>query len=442
MKHTRKGAPALIALLLTLLLLSSSMAGIFAAATAESAAPKADVPVTLRFSWWGSDTRHQATLEAIRLYQERHPNVTIEGEYGAFGSFYQKLLTQLAGRTAPDIISIDYKWVSDLMNQGSPFVNMNTLTQKIDMSGFDLGFAKIYGGNDDYLIGLPVGVNGMGYLYNTEFFTKYGIEASNDWDWDTVVEYGKKVQAIDKSKHLLYNHADHWVYLIKSMLKQINGKPLVMDDFTLGFTRDEMLQVFTYIDTLVKTGTVPPFSEGVLYETVYADQNPNWLNQNFGIFPTSSSLIPGIAKASSFPIASLRYPIAKNAKDPGILVTPSMFIGVYSGSPNQAVAADFINFLLNDVDAIRILKDTRGIPTNKKANDILVAEKVIPQQVSDMVSQALSGAGIAENGPSLNPEVVALTKNFVQQVGYAKMTPAQATDAYIRELGALLKTIR
>ena len=58
--------------------------------------------VTLRFSWWGSTTRHQATLEAIELYESRHPNVTIEGEYGAFDDFYQKLLTQLAGGTAPD----------------------------------------------------------------------------------------------------------------------------------------------------------------------------------------------------------------------------------------------------------------------------------------------------------------------------------------------------
>lgn len=428
-------------LAVSLLVLVISMPALFAAGGKE-AQPAADKPIALRFSWWGADTRHQATLEAIELYQQRNPNITIEGEYGAFSNFYQKLLTQLAGKTAPDIITVDYKWVSDLMNQGAPFVNMNTLTGAIDQSGFDLTFANIYGGKDDYLIGLPVGLNGMGYLYNTRFLEKYGVKPSDDWTWETVIEMGKKVQAADKTKYLMYNNAEHWVYLIKTMLKQINGNTLLLDNYELGFSRSEMLQIFTYIDTMVKTGTVPPFNEGVLYETVYADQNPNWLNENFGIFPTSSSLIPGIAKASNFTVASMRYPVAKNAKDPGILVTPSMFLTVYQESPNKEAAAEFIDFFLNDEEAIRILKDTRGIPTNSKAKDILVADNVIPQVVSDMVSQALTGVGAAENGPSLNPEVIALTKDFVQQVGYAKMTPAQATDAYIRELSALAKTIQ
>ena len=95
--------------------------------TSKEVSGKEDVTqqtVTLRFSWWGADTRHQATLAAMELYSQRNPNVKIEGEYGAFSTFYQKLLTQLAGRTAPDIISVDYKWTHDLMKQGSPFVNM------------------------------------------------------------------------------------------------------------------------------------------------------------------------------------------------------------------------------------------------------------------------------------------------------------------------------
>ena len=74
------------------------------------------------------------------------------------------------------------------------------------------------------------------------------------------------------------------------------------------------------------------------YETVYADQNPNWLNQDLGIFPTSSSLVPGIAKASDFELATLRYPVAKDAVDPGILVTPSVFLTISANSKHPDVA--------------------------------------------------------------------------------------------------------
>ncbi|NLM10355.1 MAG: carbohydrate ABC transporter substrate-binding protein [Clostridiaceae bacterium] len=413
--------------------------------TSKEVSGKEDVTqqtVTLRFSWWGADTRHQATLAAMELYSQRNPNVKIEGEYGAFSTFYQKLLTQLAGRTAPDIISVDYKWTHDLMKQGSPFVNMYTLTDKIDMNGFDLDFAKIYGGDDDYPIGLPAGVNGMGYLYNVEFLKEFGIEPNNEWDWETVIENGKKVQAADPSKHLMYNISEHWVYLLKTMLKQINGNTILNDDYSLGFSRDDIIQVFDYIRRLVETGTVPPFEEGVLYENVYADQNPNWLNQNFGIFPTSSSLIPGIAAASDFELDVFRYPVPKDAVDPGILVTPSMFITIYEHSKYQDVAADFIDFFFNDEEAIMILKDTRGVPANEKAKEMLVREGIVPKQVSDMVSQSLTGAGIAENGPSLNPEVIALIKDYIQQVGYLKLTPEQAADEFMKELEALAASLK
>lgn len=434
-----------------LLLVASLLAtGLFASGAKEAASSgetsaitktSPDEKVTLRFSWWGSNTRHQATLEAIKLYESRHPNVTIEGEYGAFADMYQKLLTQLAGGTAPDIISVDYKWVADLMSNGSHFVNMYDLEDYIDTAGFDMYFAKIYGGvGDDFLIGIPVAVNGMGYLCNADFMQKYGLKVSDDWTWDTVVEMGKKVNAQDSSKYLLYNNSEHWMYLFKTMMKQLTGNTLVLDDKSLGFTRDDAVTVFSYVKTLVDNKVVPPFNEGVLYENVYADQNPNWLNQNFGIFPTSSSLIPGIMNASSFPVDPIRYPVADDAKDPGILVTPAVFFTVYNRSQHQDVAADFINFMLNDPEAIAILKDTRGIPCNSKAQAQLVEAGVIPEPVSRMVSQALTGAGIADNGYSLNSEIIALIKDYVQQVGYGVLSPEAAADGFIKEIKSIIRT--
>jgi oligogalacturonide transport system substrate-binding protein len=426
--------------------------GAFATGTSEKAGPVSAAPeitttapdekVTLRFSWWGSDTRHKATLEAIKLYEQRHPNVTIEGEYGAFGTFYQKLLTQLSGKTAPDIISVDYKWVSDLINQGTQFVNMYDLKDYIDMSGFDMGFAKIYGGNDKYLIGIPVAMNGMGYLYNVDFMKKYGVEPSNAWTWDDIIANGKKVHQQDPTKYLMYNNADHWGFFVKTYLKQLNGNTILNNDYSLGFTKEDITKVFEKIKEMVDTGTVPPFTEGVLYESVYADQNPNWLNQEFGVFPTSSSLVPGIAKASGFPIDSFRYPIMEGAKDPGILVTPAVFFTIYKGSKHQDIAADFINFMLNDPEAIAILKDTRGIPCNSKARDILTETNIISPIVSQMVTQAVAEAGIAENGPSLNPEVVALIQDYTQQVGFGKIGPDAAADKFMKDLTDLVKTLK
>ena len=71
-------------------------------------------PVTLRFSWWGADVRHEATLAAIEAYQKANPNVSIEAEYQGFEGYQQKMMTQLTGGTAPDLIQIDNVWLMDL----------------------------------------------------------------------------------------------------------------------------------------------------------------------------------------------------------------------------------------------------------------------------------------------------------------------------------------
>ena len=150
-------------------------------------------PVTLRFSWWGGDTRHEATIKAIELYMEKNPHVTIEYEYMGFDSYYQKLLTQLSGGTQPEIVSVDYKWIGDLIAQGKPFLNMNELPDQIDLSSFDTDFINEYCGQDGYLIGVPCGINGRGALYNTEFFEKYGLTTADDWNWDDLLAAGSKV---------------------------------------------------------------------------------------------------------------------------------------------------------------------------------------------------------------------------------------------------------
>lgn len=414
---------------------SSSSSG--ASGTKAEAEPK----INLRFSWWGADTRHQATLAAMDIYMERHPNVTIEGEYGAFAAAYEKLLTQIAGKTAPDIVSVDYQWSFELMNQGSPFVNMYTLKDKIDMSNANLEFAKSYGGDDNYLIGLPVGMNGLGYMYNVSFLKEFNITPSDNWTWDDVLTYGKQVHTADKDKYLLYNILNHWVYLVKTQLKQMNGNTFIKDDYTPGFTVEEMEKIFSYINECVDTGTVPPFEEGVLYDSVYADSNPEWLNQNIGIFPTSSSHLPAALNASEFDISSFRFPGVNGAVDPGILVTPAVYLCIYEGSKYIDQSADFIDFFLNDEEAIKVLKDTRSVPVNKKAQEILVNEGVLSKTLTNFLEQAMTAPGLADNSPSLNTEVMAVLKDFIQEVGFKKLTPRKAAEEMLKELDGVLASI-
>ena len=82
------------------------------------------------------------------------------------------------------------------------------------------------------------------------------------------------------SKHLMANISEHWVYLLKTMLKQINDT-ILNDDYSLGF-HEMILYRFRLYGRLVETG---PFLhlKKVFCTKMFTNQNPNWLNQNWYI---------------------------------------------------------------------------------------------------------------------------------------------------------------
>lgn len=413
----------------------------------QSSAEATDVqaekePVTLRFSWWGSDTRHEATIAAINRYMELNPHVTIEYEYMGFDSYYQKLLTQLSGGTQPEIVSVDYKWIGDLIAQGKPFININDIPDQIDLSEFDTDFINEYCGQDDYLIGVPCGVNGRGSLYNTEFFKKYGLTASNDWDWEDLLAAGESVNRQDPDAHLMFLTNDVLVYITRDLIKQKYGENMINDNYELICTPEDLVECMDMVKRLVDTGTMPPFEESVLYEAVFADQIPNWLEGSWGMTVLSASNLPAIVAASPFEIDTMRWVVMDDAKDSAITIAPTMMLAIPTACAYPEEAAAFINWFVNDEEAIKITGDTRGIPANSHAREILEQEGLISSQVSSMLEQALTDGGSPENGPTLNAECAAVISDYSHKVGYGEMTPEEAGKQLYDDLTYTLEQLK
>ncbi len=405
----------------------------------QAAKPK---KVQLRFSWWGNDARHKATLKAIELYTKKNPHVEIMAEYGGFGTYYQKLLTQLAGRTAADIIQIDYKWVNDLASQGKLFVDMSKMSNKIDMSGFDKKFVKDQCAVGDYILGLPTGISVLGLIGNDSLLKEAGINIDQDWDWDKIIEEGVKLQKFDKNKHLLYMKTIHYYYLTKVMLKQKTGTDFINDDYTLAFTKKDLVDVFSYIRKMIDLGVVPPLEETVLFDGGDPDQNPNWLQGQYAFNSNQASKLAAIIGASKFDIDVARYPVPKNAKNPGLITSPAQILTINKNSDHIDEAAKFVNWFFNDPEAILTLRDTRGLPAVKKAREILMKENLLDERVVRMVDVTLPFSGGAENALSLNQEIETIVEDYIHQVGFKKLTPEKAADNMMKDLNYKLQELK
>ena len=89
--------------------------------------------VTIKFTWWGNQTRHDYTQKKILdKYTELHPNVKFEAIPAGWDGYFDKLSTQAASGSMPDIVQMDYLYLTTYANNNSiadlqPYVDDGTI---------------------------------------------------------------------------------------------------------------------------------------------------------------------------------------------------------------------------------------------------------------------------------------------------------------------------
>jgi oligogalacturonide transport system substrate-binding protein len=418
-----------------------TQAGSAAGTTAESTPAEGSKQVTLRFGWWGGDERHKGTLDTINLYMSKNPGIKIEAEYGGYDDYYKKLLTQLAGGTAPDIMQLDQPWLFDLNKQGKMFVDLNTIKDIVKIDGFDQQFLKDFCIIDGELQGLPTGINGQITMYNKTLLEKSGITVKQDWDWDDLLNMGKQLHAADSNYYLLNGDFRNIDYNLRRYFKQKTGKAWINEDYTLGFTRDELVDTFHFLLKMLDNYVYMPFSEIAPYDSE-ADKNPRWAKGQIGAMLDDLSGFDSLQSTTQGDLEVMPIPVAKDSKTPAGIVRPSQLLGINTKSADANEAAKFINYFFTDKDAILTLGTLRGVPPTDEARTILTENNKLDRKYIDGVNAALKTRGAPENALEVNEEIVQITLDVIQKVGFKKATPEQGTDELIKRYTEKLNELK
>src|SRR6266516_4554453 len=156
-----------------------------AAAPAAPAAPAAgQQPVQLRFAWWGSQDRHNRTIKAIELFQQKYPWITITYEFAVFQDYLTKMSTQATGGNLPDLMQQDYAWLTqwsgtNLLVPLDDFVNDGSINLK------DVPKTSVDGGRlNGKLYALNLGNNSQTMVLDVAAFEKAGVALpATTWTW-------------------------------------------------------------------------------------------------------------------------------------------------------------------------------------------------------------------------------------------------------------------
>lgn len=329
----------------------------------------ADEKVEIKFSWWGSDDRHQAMQEVARLFEEENPNVTVSVEYGAFDSWQTKLLTQLSGKTEADVMQVNYNWFHSFGKGQNVFYDLNELGDYIDLGNWDAEYLKSLevGGEQ---AGVPHGMTGRVNLINTNLLAESKTEFPK-----TYAEMSTAAAAVAKdntptgadNKYVFLNVGEQCKDLyIAQMLYNETGKVMQADGKVL-YSQDEVKKVLEAYKAMEDEGATPTFAQD---DPIQNESNPVWTGGRTaavyewaGTLDKYTNAYKGGGHDDELAIAEY---ITTDGTKPNVYVKPNMGYAVSKNSKHPDVAAKFIDFMFTNEEAVKALGTSLGISSNEK----------------------------------------------------------------------------
>lgn len=357
---------------------------------AASTEAGAEEPVTIKFSWWGGDTRHEATEKAIAAFQEKYPYITVEPEYGAWTGWEEKQALAIQGGNAADVMQINWNWISSYSGNGTNFVNLQDYSDVIDLTQFDQASLDQCMA-DGKLMAVPVALTGRLFYWNKTTFDEIGCEIPTDEA--SLIEAGQKFKAYNEDYYPLalgeYDRAIFLVYYLES----VYGKAWV-ENGELQYTAEEIQTGMDFINKLEDEHVIPTLAtiNGDMADSL--DKNAKWIDGKYaGIFEWDSSASKfqkAVAESTTKPNQEFVIgDFIKLGDYNGGFTKISMALAVSANSAHPKEAAMLINYLLNDPEGIEIGATERGIPCSAEAVKILEEKGIGDELVKEANAKVL-----------------------------------------------------
>ena len=400
-----------------------------------------DEPITLRFAWWGGDERNAATLEVIEQFEALHPNVTIEAEYGGNDGYHDKLATQLASGTAADIVQVDPETFPQYVSTGDYFVNYMDYSN-MDLSTFDENYIslEINGRYDGKQLGLPTGISGAGILVNQDLADEIGIDFTQAYTWDDLLEMGRKVREYDDSMYLLCANKEYIVNLIVfNYGKQLCGSTLFdKETGELNITEEQMAELMQYVKKLYDEGVVAPASYQAAYGGDNLQSDANWIAGKYVSALTYISTIDVMVAANDSANYSMsQLPMLSGCTEKGWASNTPQVMAVTKTCEHPELAVEFMNYFFNNETALATLGATRSVPPTENARKICSENGKLSEVTMEGANIAAAAGGTPNDKISSSEEAKTILFDAVETVGYGATTPEEAASEIIDSLSSL-----
>ncbi|WP_426446135.1 ABC transporter substrate-binding protein [Paenibacillus sp. S-38] len=382
--------------------------------------------ITLKFIWWGSDSRKESTMKVIELYQKEHPHVHFETESLAnTGAVATQLAIQTANQTTADIIQADYNFIYDYINRDL-IEPLNAFTEDgtLNLSEMDKSYL-LPGTKGDQLYAMPIGNNSTMFIYDPQLLASAGVPVpKNEYTIDELYQTLKLLkQKIGRPDfYPLGNMIDVFYYLRARGATMYNA-----EGTALGYNDDRLMADYFALNKQWR-------EEGLLGGATTAagnDKNHPIVAGNAAFYSVATNSVSSLSKLAGHSLKLLPYPEVTSGQT-GHFIKPSMFLALSSYSQHKKEAAAFLDFFLNSEAANDILKGERGVPVSGKIAARLSAnlDEAGKEQYRILDDLKTRSKPIDAPYPSSHVVVSKAYELALKQVTDGKLTPEQAAKQY------------
>ncbi|WEJ83178.1 ABC transporter substrate-binding protein [Kluyvera intermedia] len=404
----------------------------------------AQQPVELRMSWWGGNSRHQATLKALEAFEKTHPDIKVKAEYTGWDGHLSRLTTQMASGTEPDVMQTNWPWLIIFSKNGEGYYDLNKLKDQLDLSQYqakDLQSTTVKG----KLNGLPISVNAPVFYYNDTTWKKAGL--SYPKTWDEFFAAGKTFQQKLGNNYYPYSMVDQDVILLlNAYMMQKYQKPMFDSSGKFTWSEEQWAEAFNFVKRLSDDHILPSpktlssYGKGNLYE-----MKP-WIAGEWGGLFTWNITIRMFANNMTPPAKLVLgdYVMQPGSDESGVYFKTAQMFSVAKSTKHPKEAAILVNFLLNDPQSVEALGLERGIPLSKAAETLLTEKGVIdpadPVVAGLRQAQSLHTTAVAT--PYIEDlQVIDQFTSAREKLDQGKLTTAQVAAEFRQQVERIVRRL-
>ncbi|WP_051799873.1 ABC transporter substrate-binding protein [Catenuloplanes japonicus] len=390
----------------------------------------------LSFFFWGGDKRVELTQKVLDLYHERHPGVTFTVAYQPNAGYFDKLAERIDGGDAPDLFQIDDNYLTEFAQRDclldlGPYIADN----RIDLAQVSNGLVR-YGRVDDRQVGIAAAENTAALVYDKSLLDRLGLDApASGMNYPQYLAWAATIT--EKSNGTVAGTMDpsadykaFWLWLRSQKKEFYSGA-------ALGFGEADVTAWFRLWKDARDDGVTP--DAPVIHEANAGDATKQLVVT--GKAATSfmwSNQLPEMQQKTQNELGIVAYPGAASAA----WARASMYWSVHKGTAHQDVAADVIDFLVNDPEAAVILGTERGLAPNlqnRRELEVSLTDPIMKASIAYTNEMSTRYGAAPQPPPKGHGAIRAALVEAAEAAQSGALTPEAAAKQFITEANAALR---